>query len=63
MKLSEWPEQDAIHYRTAQKWFKDGKLPVPAIRISSGGHLGNQGLQVPRCGRDKAPKTGQTWLQ
>ena len=58
MKLSEWAEQDGVHHRMAQKWAKDGKLPVPAICISSSDHLRNQGLRVPRCGRDKAVRTG-----
>ncbi len=43
--MSEWAEQEGIHYQTAWKWFKDGKLPVPAIRTPSGTIL----VEVPRA--------------
>jgi putative resolvase len=36
MKLTEWSKQQGITYRTAWQWFKDGKLPVPAIKTPSG---------------------------
>src|SRR4051794_17441883 len=36
MKLSTWSKQQGITYRTAWQWFKDGKLPVPAIRTATG---------------------------
>lgn len=36
MKLSEWAKQEGAHYQTAWKWFRDAKLPVPAIRTPSG---------------------------
>jgi predicted site-specific integrase-resolvase len=39
MKLSEWSKQQGITYRTAWQWFKEGKLPVPAIRTPSGSIL------------------------
>ena len=45
MKLSEWAEQEGIHYQTAWKWFRDGKLPVPAVRTPSGTIL----VEVPRA--------------
>ena len=44
--MSEWAEQEAVHYQTAWKWFKDGKLPVPAVRTPSGTIL----VEVPRAG-------------
>ena len=44
MKLSEWAKQEGIHYQTAWKWFRDGKLPVPATRTPSGTIL----VEVPR---------------
>ncbi len=46
MKLSEWAKQEGIHYQTAWKWFRDGQLPVPAIRTPSGAIL----VEVPRTG-------------
>ena len=35
MKLSEWSNQEGIHYQTAWRWLKDGKLPVPARQTST----------------------------
>jgi putative resolvase len=36
MKLSEWARQNGLTYKTAWKLFKAGKLPVPAIQLSTG---------------------------
>ncbi|OAT80796.1 IS607 family transposase [Desulfotomaculum copahuensis] len=36
MKLSEWAKINGITYRTAWKWFKAGKLPVPAEQTPTG---------------------------
>ena len=36
MKLSEWAERQGIHYMTAWRWWKTGKLPVPAHQTPSG---------------------------
>ena len=36
MKLSEWAERQGIHYMTAWRWWKAGKLPVPAYQAPSG---------------------------
>jgi putative resolvase len=36
MKLSEWAERQGIHYMTAWRWWKAGKLPVPAHQTPSG---------------------------
>src|ERR671937_119968 len=36
MRLRDWAEQQGIHYQTAWKWFRDGKLPVPALQTPSG---------------------------
>lgn len=52
MKLSEWAIQEGIHYQTAWKWFRDGKLPVPAIKTPSGTIL----VDVPRTGTVGAEK-------
>ena len=36
MRLKDWAEQQGIHYQTAWKWFRDGRLPVPALQTPSG---------------------------
>jgi putative resolvase len=36
MKLSAWAEREGIHYMTAWRWWKAGKLPVPAYQTPSG---------------------------
>ena len=36
MKLSVWAKEQGISYRTAWRWFKLGKLPVPAKQLPSG---------------------------
>jgi len=44
MRLSEWAKAEGVHYQTAWRWFRDGQLPVPAIRTPSGTIL----VEVPR---------------
>jgi len=51
MRLSEWAAQEGVHYQTAWRWFRDGQLPVPAIRTPSGTIL----VEVPR-GSDVATR-------
>ncbi len=36
MKLSEWAKQQGITYRTAWRWWKAGKLPIPAEQMATG---------------------------
>ena len=36
MKLSEWADRQGIHYMTAWRWWRAGKLPVPAYQAPSG---------------------------
>jgi putative resolvase len=36
VKLSEWARKHGISYLTAWRWFKAGKLPVPARQLPSG---------------------------
>jgi putative resolvase len=36
MRLSTWAEKEGISYITAWRWFKENKLPVKAIKTSSG---------------------------
>jgi putative resolvase len=44
MRLSEWAQREGVRYQTAWGWFRDGKLPVPAVRTPSGTIL----VEVPR---------------
>ncbi len=34
--MSEWAEREGVHYQTAWRWFRDGQLPVPAVRTATG---------------------------
>ena len=36
MKLSEWARKQGISYKTAWKWYKEGKLHVPAYQTPTG---------------------------
>jgi putative resolvase len=36
VRLSEWAEREGVHYQTAWRWFRDGQLPVPAVRTPTG---------------------------
>ncbi len=36
MKLSVWAKREGIHYMTAWRWWRNGKLPVPAYKTPSG---------------------------
>ncbi|MEU4482740.1 IS607 family transposase [Micromonospora sp. NPDC023966] len=33
MNLKEWARQEGVHPVTAYRWFREGKLPVPARRV------------------------------
>ncbi len=41
MKLSEWAKKEGIHYQTAFRWFKAGKMPVEAYQTKTGTILVN----------------------
>ena len=36
MKLREWAAREGVHYQTAWRWWRDGKLPVPARQTETG---------------------------
>ena len=36
MKLSDWARKQGVSYLTAWRWFRAGKLPVPARQLPSG---------------------------
>ena len=35
MNLTEWARAQGIHPQTAYRWFREGMLPVPAVRVNS----------------------------
>ncbi len=35
MNLTEWARLQGIHPQTAYRWFREGTLPVPAVRVNS----------------------------
>lgn len=35
MNLTQWARLQGVHPQTAYRWFRDGTLPVPAVRINS----------------------------
>jgi putative resolvase len=36
MKLSDYAREEGVHYITAYRWWRQGKLPVPARQLPSG---------------------------
>ena len=34
MNLTEWARLQGVHPQTAYRWFRDGTLPVPAVRVN-----------------------------
>lgn len=39
MRLKDWAEQQGIHYQTAWRWARAGKMPVPTIKTETGQYL------------------------
>lgn len=39
MKLSDWAREQGVHYQTAWKWARDGKMPVPVVKTPTGRYL------------------------
>lgn len=35
MNLTEWARAQGVHPQTAYRWFREGTLPVPAVRVNS----------------------------
>ena len=34
MNLTEWARSQGVHPQTAYRWFREGTLPVPAVRVN-----------------------------
>src|SRR6266508_6993796 len=47
MKLAAWARANGVHPQTAYRWFRQGRMPVPARRLPSGTIL----VEVPDIGR------------
>lgn len=47
MKLSTWAKKQGVSYRTAWRWFKEGKLPVKAEQTKSGTILVVEATEAP----------------
>jgi putative resolvase len=52
VKLAAWARANGVHPQTAYRWFRQGRMPVPARRLPSGTIL----VEVP--GSDGAPDRG-----
>ena len=39
MKLADWARAEGVHPKTAYRWFRQGKMPVPADKTPSGSIL------------------------
>jgi putative resolvase len=46
VKLRQWAAGEGAHYQTAWRWWRGGKLPVPARQIATGTIL----VEVPAVG-------------
>jgi predicted site-specific integrase-resolvase len=46
VKLREWAAREGVHYQTAWRWWRDGKLPVPARQTATGTIV----VEVPAAG-------------
>jgi putative resolvase len=41
--LAEWARSEGVHPQTAYRWFREGTLPVPAVRVNQRTVLVNPG--------------------
>jgi putative resolvase len=46
VKLRQWAAREGVHYQTAWRWWRDGKLPVPARQTATGTIV----VEVPAAG-------------
>lgn len=45
MKLSKWAKQQNIHYNTAYRWFKQGRIPN-AQQLDTGTIIVNEDIEI-----------------
>jgi putative resolvase len=43
VNLTEWARSEGVHPQTAYRWFREGTLPVPAVRVNQRTVLVNPG--------------------
>jgi putative resolvase len=43
VNLTEWARRQGIHPQTAYRWFRNGTLPVPAVRVNARSEPGRKG--------------------
>ena len=51
MNLAEWAQSQHIHPQTAYRWFRQGRLPVPARRVGGLIMVGDLDSAPPPSGR------------
>ena len=51
MNLAQWARSEGVHPQTAYRWFREGTLPVPAVRV-------NQRTVLVNPGSSEAPAGG-----
>ena len=51
MNLTQWARSEGVHPQTAYRWFREGSLPVPAVRV-------NQRTVLVNPGSSEAPAGG-----
>jgi putative resolvase len=39
MRLSDWAREQGVHYQTAWRWAREGKMPVPVVKTATGRYL------------------------
>lgn len=47
MRLSDWAAREGVHYQTAWRWAKDGKMPVPVSQSPTGVWFVHEPEQAP----------------
>lgn len=50
MNLTEWARSEGVHPQTAYRWFREGVLPVPAVRVNQRTVLVNPGSSIAPAG-------------
>jgi putative resolvase len=43
VNLADWARSEGVHPQTAYRWFREGTLPVPAVRVNQRTVLVNPG--------------------
>lgn len=57
MKLKDWANQQGVHYQTAWRWARNGKMPVPVTKTETGQYL----VQVEAAGPGRPVAATSSW--